>query len=47
MSRFDRWRINYDLLIRILQAKENQLDNKNSERPIDGYRQSGKKSKKS
>jgi hypothetical protein len=47
MSRFDRWRINYDLLIRVIQAKENQLYNKNSEQLIDSYHHLGKKSKKS
>jgi hypothetical protein len=27
-SRFDRWRVNYDLLLRIIEAKEAYLANK-------------------
>lgn len=25
-SRFDRWRINYELLLRVIEAKENQVN---------------------
>lgn len=26
-SRFDRWRVNYDLLFRVIEAKENRIHN--------------------